>query len=120
MRFIVDESTGTAVAEFLRAQGHEVLVVAEAMPRADDVDILARALSEQRILVTNDKDFGELVFARGLQHSGILLLRLGEDRPDVRVHTVRSVLALWADRLGGAFTVASEAEVRIRPANRPP
>jgi len=60
MDFIVDESTGTAVVEYLRSIGHDVLFVAEAMPQADDPDILGRAVSEERILVTNDKDFGEL------------------------------------------------------------
>ena len=54
MRFIVDESTGSAVVESLRNAEHDVLAVSEAMPQADDPDILARARSEGRILVTND------------------------------------------------------------------
>ena len=56
MKFIVDESTGLAVVEYLRSVGHDVLAIAEAMPQADDHDILLRAISESRILVTNDKD----------------------------------------------------------------
>jgi len=54
MQFIVDESTGAAVVEYLRQIGHDVLAVAEILPQAGDSDILTRALSEGRILVTND------------------------------------------------------------------
>lgn len=57
---MVDESTGMAVVNYLRSLGYDVFAVAEAIPQADDSDILARASSEGRILVTNDKDFGEL------------------------------------------------------------
>ena len=76
MQFIVDESTGAAVVEYLRGLGHNVLAVAETMPQADDSDILARAAGEGRILVTNDKGFGELVFRNGQVHSSVVLLRL--------------------------------------------
>jgi len=58
VRCIVDESTGAAVVDYLRSVGHDVLAVAETTPQAEDPDILALAASEQRILVTNDKDFG--------------------------------------------------------------
>jgi len=75
MECIVVESTGQAVVEYLRTAGHDVLAVAEAMPQADDGDILARAESEARILITNDKDFGALVFRSGQAHQGVVLRR---------------------------------------------
>jgi predicted nuclease of predicted toxin-antitoxin system len=71
MRFIVDESAGMAVVDYLRAADHDVLAVAEVMPRADDSRILSRALSEGRILITNDKDFGELVFRGARRITGL-------------------------------------------------
>jgi len=120
MEFIVDESTGRAVVEYLRSVGHDVLAVAEAMPQADDRDILARAVSEGRILVTNDKDFGELVFRSGQAHHGVVLLRLHDESSTNRVHVVKAVLEQHADRLAGHFTVATEGGVRIRVANRLP
>ena len=52
MQFIVDESAGAAVVDYLRIAGHGVLAVAEMMPQADDQDILLRATSEGRILIT--------------------------------------------------------------------
>ena len=117
VRFIVDESSGTAVVECLRSAGHDVLAVAETMPQADDPDILARAVSEGRIPVTNDKDFGELVFRSGQAHSGVLLLRLHDESPTNRARVVKAILEQYADRLAGCFTVATEGSVRIRPAS---
>jgi len=117
MQFIVDESTGAAVVEYLRSVGHDVLAVAENMPQADDRDILVRAASEGRILVTNDKDFGELVFRNGRGHRGVVLLRLHNESSANRVRVMKAVIEQYADRLAGRFTVATEAGVRIRPAS---
>jgi len=62
MRFVVDASTGIHVVRYFRASGQDVLAVAEIMPYAEDNEILALALEQRRVLITNDKDFGELVF----------------------------------------------------------
>ena len=117
MRFIVDESTGSAVVESLRNAGHDVLAVSEAMPQADDPDILARARSEGRILVTNDKDFGDLVFRSGQSHHGVVLLRLHDESPINRVRVMKDLLGQYSGRLADHFTVATETSVRIRPAH---
>jgi predicted nuclease of predicted toxin-antitoxin system len=119
VRFLVDESTGAAVVRYLRSAGHDVLAVAETMPQADDLDVLARAAGEGRILVTNDKDFGELVYRNGQAHSGVVLLRLQDETSANRVRVVRALLEQYTDRLGGHFTVATERGVRIRPLGRP-
>ena len=116
MRFIVDESTGTAVVKYLRNVSYDVLAVAETMPQADDPYILAQAVSERRILVTNDKDFGELVFRSRQAHHGVVLLRLHDESSANRVRVMKATLEQYADRLVGHFTVATEGGVRIRPA----
>jgi predicted nuclease of predicted toxin-antitoxin system len=118
MRFIVDESAGTAIVEFLRSNGHDVVSVAETMTQADDQTILIKAVSENRILVTNDKDFAELIFRSGEVHQGVLLLRLRDESSSNRVHVVKAVLEQYADRLVLAFTVATESSVRIRPGTK--
>lgn len=115
MKFMVDESAGTAVAKYLRDAGHDVLLVSEAMPQAEDQHILARAMSQRRILITNDKDFGELIFRSGQAHHGVLLLRLHDESPANRVRVVKAILEQCASRLAGCFTVATESSVRIRP-----
>lgn len=114
MKFIVDESTGMSVVNYLRSQEHDVLAVAESMPQADDAAIVELAAREDRILITNDKDFGELVFRAGHTHAGVLLLRLGDESPANRIRVVKAVLERHADHLVGHFAVATESGVRIR------
>lgn len=63
MRFLADESCDFAVVRALRAAGHDVRAVAEAMPGGDDEDVIALAARDHRLLLTEDKDFGQLVFA---------------------------------------------------------
>ena len=120
MEFIVDESTGMAVVEYLRTDGHDVLAVAEATPQADDRAIMARAVSEGRILITNDKDFGELVFRSGQAHHGVVLLRLRDESPASRVRVMKAVLGQYPDRLAGHLIVATEGRGRIRPTSEVP
>jgi predicted nuclease of predicted toxin-antitoxin system len=60
MNLLVNENIPTSVVQSLRARGHDVLAVKETMRGADDPTILARAQVERRLLVTQDKDFGEL------------------------------------------------------------
>ena len=114
MKFIVDECTGMAVAAYLRGIGHDVSVVAEIMPQAEDHSILTKAVKEGRILLTNDKDFGELIFRRGHSHHGVLFLRLQDDSAANRVRVVKAVLDQYADLLKMNFLVATEKQVRIR------
>lgn len=76
MKFIADENLGSEVPKFLRSLGIDIIAVAEVAPGNPDPDILSLANSEQRILVTLDKDFGELVFKEGLAHFGVILFRL--------------------------------------------
>ena len=116
MRFLVDESAGAAVVEYLRSSGHDVLAVAEIMRQEEDSPILTLAFNDARILITNDKDFGELVFRSGQTHHGVLLLRLRDESAANRVRVVKSVLERYADRLLGHFVVAGESGVRVRPA----
>lgn len=117
MRFIVDESTGFGIARFLQSEGHDVLIVAETMPKADDLTILQRAFDEERIVVTNDKDFGELIFRRLEPHHGVILLRLQDESGSNRVEVMSALITQYATHLPGKFTVVTEQKVRFRPQN---
>jgi predicted nuclease of predicted toxin-antitoxin system len=116
MHFLVDESTGTAVVESLRNAGHDVLFVGEAMPQADDDQIIDRAAEENRVIVTNDKHFGQLVFRSGKAHHGVLLFRLRDESAVNRVRKVKLVVEKYAGRLEDSFIVATEGMIRIRRA----
>lgn len=113
MRFLVDESTGPSVARWLRERGHDVFSVYEECRGASDPELLARAVREARILITNDKDFGDLIYRDRRPHRGILLLRLDDDRTPVKLRVVEQVLEHYADQLAERFTVATEERVRI-------
>ncbi|MEK7693351.1 MAG: DUF5615 family PIN-like protein [Chloroflexota bacterium] len=79
MRFLLDENTEYRISIWLRGQGHDVTAVAvDYRPSLNDPAVLALGLAERRIIITNDTDFGELVFAQHLPHAGVILFRLGD------------------------------------------
>src|SRR5712692_6039101 len=112
MRFLVDECTGPRVAQWLRDQGHDVVSAYDEARGATDVDLLDRAFRETRVVVTNDKDFGERVFRDRLPHHGVILLRLTDFRGSSKISAIERVLAGYADRLEDRFTVVTDTSVR--------
>ena len=115
MKFLADESVERLVVAMLREEGHDVVYVAEGAPGLDDASGLAAANDELRVLVTNDKDFGELVFRNGLASAGIVLVRLGRERTAPKVESVRELVRTHLELLPGHFTVLGESRVRRRP-----
>ncbi len=85
MRFLVDENIPYSAVERLRGLGHDVVAVRDVMRGAPDEDVLARSRSEDRVLVTADKDFGEMIFARRDLAAGVLLVRSRTSRPAAKV-----------------------------------
>lgn len=79
MKFITDENLGIQIPKFLKSLGYDVISTIEIALSKPDIDILTIANNENRILVTTDKDFGELVFKEKLIHSGVILLRLKDE-----------------------------------------
>ena len=76
MNLVADEGVDRAVVERLRPDGHEVIYVAELSPSVSDEEVLRQANARNAVLLTTDKDFGDLVFRQGLAHYGVVLLRL--------------------------------------------
>ena len=113
MRFVVDECTGPAVAAWLQSQGHDVFSVYDSAPGLDDQDVAAKALAEGRILITNDKDFGEQVYREGRAHRGVILLRLADERSANKIAVLRRFLEQYGDQAQNAFVVVTEKRVRF-------
>ena len=113
MRFVVDECTGPAVASRLRELGHQVFSVYESARGAGDSEILRMAVETESILVTNDKDFGDLVFGQAEPHFGVVLLRLVDERVGSKLAVMEALLAGYASDLPGRFVVVSERTVRF-------
>jgi predicted nuclease of predicted toxin-antitoxin system len=113
MRFLVDECTGTSVAAWLRDNGYEVFSVFENARGMDDDDIIQKAVEENWILITNDKDFGGKVYRDGRLHRGIILLRLEDERPESKIKVLSHLFANHIDRLPNAFVIVTEKQVRF-------
>ena len=113
MRFLIDECTGSKVAEWLRGQNYEVFsVFDEARGIADD-EIITKAAAENWILVTNDKDFGEMIFRERREHRGIIFLRLEDERAANKMEVLRRLLESYAEKLPENFVVVTETKVRF-------
>jgi predicted nuclease of predicted toxin-antitoxin system len=113
MRFLVDECSGPAVAEWLREQGHQVFSVYDESRGMSDEDVIQMAFRENRILITNDKDFGEKVYRERRPHKGVVLLRLDDERAVVKKEVLKWLLDSFPERLAGQFIVVTEKSVRF-------
>jgi predicted nuclease of predicted toxin-antitoxin system len=113
MRFLVDECTGPVVATWLREQDHEVFSVFDSARGLDDDTVIRKAFSENWILVTNDKDFGEKIFRENRPHHGVVLLRLEDERAKMKLMVLEQLLANHAERLPDQFVVVTENNVRF-------
>lgn len=113
MEFVADESCAAPVIQALRVAGHDVLAIAESDPGASDEQVLARALNENRVLITEDRDFGELVYARGHSSAGVMLLRFRSSVRLTKAATVVDAVARLDARLKNSFTVVEPGRVRV-------
>lgn len=115
MRFLADECCDSILVDALRSQGHDVLFVMESLRGASDEAILVRAFDEDRLLITEDKDFGELVYRLRRPTHGILLLRFDVQDRETKIPRILELLTDESDRLFGSFVVLEPEKVRIRP-----
>jgi predicted nuclease of predicted toxin-antitoxin system len=114
MKFVADENLDRSVIRKLREAGHEVISVAEMEPGIPDDVVLATANSHAAMLITEDKDFGELVFRRSLVHQGVILLRLAGLPVTAKAELLVETLATHEHELTGAFAVVTKRTIRIR------
>ena len=115
MRFLADENVEQAIVDALRAAGHDVSCVGDIRPGATDLEVFGLAASQDRILVTNDKDFGALAYRESRPAAGVLLLRLGcEDGPE-KARRLATLLPSIAVHLPDHFAVLTDKGARFRP-----
>jgi len=99
MKFLVDECTGPAVAHWLEHQGHDVFSVYDQARGIDDDRVLEIAQTEGRILITNDRGFGEKVFRERRPHPGVVFLRLANEQAANKIRVLDQLLSQHSDRL---------------------
>ncbi len=115
MKFLLDESSHLAIASFLRDRGHDVKVVIHDYPQSfPDKEILDLARAEDRVLITNDGDFGGLVFRQGLDHAGVIFLRLPGEALEETLHALALIVDQHADDLRTFIVVSRRGGIRIR------
>jgi len=114
LKLLADENCPRALVIRLRERGHDVVWIREVSPGAPDDAVLLRARSENRVLLTFDKDFGEIAFRVGLPPtSGVILLRVSLSAPDAVARAIADALDAhpgWE----GAFSVVEDSRVRRR------
>lgn len=114
MNLVADENIDRRIVERLRRDGHHIDWIAELSPSVSDEEVLRRAADGGAVLVTEDKDFGELVHRRRLSHAGVLLVRLEGLDNAAKAEIVSQVVRDNAAELPGAFTVVSPDAIRLR------
>lgn len=115
MRFLADENVSRLVIERLRSGGHDVISIAETRSGAPDKDILDAADAHGRILITEDRDFGEMVIRQRVGARGVMLLELDRLSNAMEAATVAEVVSAHADKLTGNLVVIEPGRIRVRP-----
>jgi predicted nuclease of predicted toxin-antitoxin system len=118
MRFLADENVSRLVIERLRADGFEVISMSETRSGASDKDVLQAADAEGCILITEDRDFGELIIRQRLGVRGMILLELDRLSNVAEVDAVAEVVSNHADKLVGSLVVIEPGRIRVRPLSR--
>ncbi len=113
LKFLIDIGVSKQVEKWLKEQGYDTKDMRDIDPKAEDGVILKTAVSESRMVVTMDKDFGELVFKSGRLHAGVLILRLEDAKGSEKVEVVKTILDEHGDKLHGKFCVFQSGRLRI-------
>lgn len=118
MKIVADESLDFNIVQALRDVGFDVWAVVEQDPSIKDLQVLHIAFEQNALLLTEDKDFGELVVRLQLPHHGILLIRLGGFDPAIKIPLVLNALQNHLPEIASNFAVLNEIRLRIRYLNR--
>lgn len=114
MNLVADENVDLAIVSALRSDGYEVWYVADRTSGVTDEEVIAASVEKRALLLTCDKDFGDLIFRQKQETSGVLLLRLGGLTPEHKARIVISALREHGEDLAGRFSVLTKRTLRIR------
>ncbi len=114
MKFLVDVGVGKKVEPWRKENGFDVLSVRDIDARAKDSQILHWSEEQRRMIITIDKDFSELVYNSGMQHAGVLILRIDDADSDTKVEVIKRILTEYYDKIESHFCVFQDKRLRIR------
>lgn len=114
MKYLADENVAAKIVAWLRGRGDDVRYAAEERPGELDSQWLHEAEAEERLILTSDKDFGELVFRDRLNSHGVVLLRLRDMSIDQRLRRLVQCWSVVEANPAGCFIVITRQRVRVR------
>jgi len=114
LKLLADESCDFAIVRSLRSANCDLKAVAEEMPGASDPEVLQNAIDENRLLLTEDKDFGEWVFAHGSVLSGVIFFRYPSRFRKSMARMAYELVSKKSSKLIGKFTVVEPGRFRVR------
>jgi len=114
LKLLFDVGVSKKAEIYFRESGFDVLAIRDLNPSMLDNDILNLAINENRLVITMDKDFGELVFNHKNVHSGVLLLRMEDAGWKQKIDVHSDIFQKHSDELTGSFSVYQEKKLRIR------
>ncbi len=115
MKFLADECCDVGLIESLRADGHDVVFAMEKLKGEEDDIVLNNAFKEDRILITEDKDFGELVYRLNKPAKGVILIRIPIAKRHHKWERLKILTEKYAHRLSDHFVIVEEQKFRFRP-----
>lgn len=118
MRWLADECVHAPVVAYLRAEGHDVVYAAETGQQTVDANLADEAIRSGRILLTEDKDFGELAFAERRSVPGIVLLRFPTAHRSEKWPGLKAAIDQHGETLYRSFTAIDRRRVRCQPLAR--
>lgn len=113
-KIIIDVGVGIIIEEWLTREGFNVIAIRKVNPEMADLDIIRLANNENAIIISMDKDFGELVFKNQLLHKGILLLRLEDAVAEEKLSAIQNIFPNYFSQIQNNFCVYQNGKLRIR------
>jgi predicted nuclease of predicted toxin-antitoxin system len=114
VKLLADENIPRSIVQWLRDQGHDVLYAAEDRVQTPDVELLNEAEAQGRVILSEDLDFGELIFRDPLNNHGVILMRMEKLPASVRLSRLQKAWATIEKSLPGKFVVVTKGKLRVR------
>lgn len=113
IRFLADESCDFAVVRALRAAGHDVKAIVEVCPGISDEEVMLIGIQEERVLLTEDKDFGWLVFAGAIDSVSVIFIRFPMQTRSILPETIVEFVKQAGNKLIGSYAVVEPGRMRL-------
>ena len=112
-KFLIDECIGYSIVEWLQQKNYDVVFLEDSAIGVSDPEVLEIAFKADRVLITCDKDFGEIIFSKKQKHCGLILLRLASYARAKKIKILEKILADYKGDINGNFIVATDTNIRV-------